>query len=252
MEVIIYTYVFMLGLIFGSFFNVVGIRVPQKESLMGRSHCNKCDHKIRWFELIPVLGYILIGGKCTKCKTPISIKYPLMELLTGTLFLVSYIILKDNMVEYVLVVSFISLMTIITVSDLYYKIVPDTILLIFLPIILTLRIASNMMPWYEGIIGGIIAFGFMYLVALYGKVRFKTLALGGGDVKIYFLVGIFLGYNVVFLSLFFAALSGIVVSIFIRNRKDKYIPFVPFIYFGSMIAYFFGNQIIEWYISLFL
>ena len=203
MDIIIYTYIFVLGLVFGSFFNVVGIRVPQKESLMGRSHCNKCDHKIRWFELVPVLGYILIAGKCSKCKTPISIKYPLMELLTGTLFLVSYIILRENMVEYILVVSFISLMTIISVSDLYYKIVPDTILLVFLPVILTLRILSDAMPWQEGVIGGIVAFVFMYLIALYGKMRFKTLALGGGDIKLYVLIGIFLGYNLVFLSLFF-------------------------------------------------
>lgn len=252
MELLINIYIFVLGLIFGSFFNVLGIRVPRKETLMGRSHCNVCDHKIRWFELVPVLGYILIGGKCTKCKTPVSIKYPLMELLTGTLFLVSYIILQENMVEYILVVSFISLMTIITVSDLYYKVVPDIILLVFLPIILTLRIISDAMPWHVGIIGGIVAFIFMYVIALYGKMRFKTVALGGGDIKLYFLIGIFLGYNLVFLSLFFAALSGIVASIFIRNRKDKYIPFVPFIYFGSMMAYFFGQQIIDWYVSLFL
>lgn len=250
MDILIYGYIFFLGLIFGSFFNVVGIRVPAKETLMGRSHCNKCDHQITWFELIPILGYLVVGGKCSKCKTPISIKYPLMELLTGVLFLVSYMILRENMVEYILVVSFISLMTIITVSDLYYKVVPDVILLVFLPILVVFRILSPAMPWYEGLIGGFVAFAFMYLIALYGKIRFKTLALGGGDIKLYFLIGIVLGYQTVFLSLFFAALAGLVSSIFLKNRTDKYIPFVPFIYFGSLIAYFYGYDLINWYIQL--
>ena len=252
MDILIYSYIFFLGLVFGSFFNVVGIRVPAKETLGGRSHCPKCDHQIGWLELIPVIGYIIIGGKCKKCKSPISIKYPLMELLTGILFLVSYMILRENMIEYILVVSFISLMTIITVSDLYYKIVPDVILIVFLPILVILRIMSEAMPWYEGIIGGVVAFGFMYLIALYGKIRFKQMALGGGDIKLYFLIGIVLGYQTVFLSLFFAALAGIIVNIFIRNKADKYIPFVPFIYFGSMLAYFYGHTIIDWYTTLIL
>ena len=252
MEILIGSYVFVLGLFLGSFYNVVGIRVPIKETLGGRSHCTKCDHKITWWELIPIVGYILIGGKCRMCKTPVSIKYPLIELLTGILFLVSYMILKENMVEYILIVSFISLMTIVTVSDLYYKIVPDSILLIFLPVIVTLRVLSEAMPWYEGIIGGVVAFLFMYLIALYGKLRYKKIALGGGDIKLYFLIGIVLGYQTVFLSLFFAAIIGLIAAIFVRNRKETYLPFVPFIYIGSMIAYFFGHQIINMYVTLFI
>lgn len=251
MELLISIYIFVIGLYLGSFYNVVGIRVPAKESLMGRSHCTNCDHQISWWELLPVIGYIFLRGKCRKCKTHVSIKYPLMELLTGTLFLVSYMILKENMVEYILVVSFISLMTIVTVSDLYYKIVPDVILLVFLPIIITLRSMSDVMPWYEGIIGGVVAFVFLYFIALYGKMRFKREALGGGDIKLYFLIGVFLGYQTVFLSLFFAAILGLIVSVFIRNKKE-YLPFVPFIYFGSMVAYFFGQTILDMYLSLFI
>ncbi len=251
LNIVIYTYIFIIGLYFGSFYNVVGIRVPAKETLLGRSHCTKCDHQISWWELIPVVGYLALGGKCRKCKTPVSIKYPLIELLTALLFLVSYVILQENMVEYLLIVSFISLMTIVTVSDLYYKIVPDVILLVFLPIIITLRVTSGYMPWFEGIIGGVVAFIFMYLIALYGKVRFKREALGGGDIKLYFLIGIVLGYQTVFLSLFFAALLGLVVAPFIK-KKGEYLPFVPFIYFGSILAYFFGPQLLDMYMSIFI
>jgi leader peptidase (prepilin peptidase)/N-methyltransferase len=214
---------------------------------MGRSHCNNCDHQIGWIELIPVIGYIAIGGKCRKCKTKVSIKYPLMEALTGALFLVSYIILREFMVEYILIVVFISLMTIVTVSDLYYKIVPDGILMVFLPIILVLRIISPVMPWYEGLIGGVLAFGFLYLIALYGKKRFNQDALGGGDIKLYFLIGLVLGYNYVFLSLVFAGVFGMIYNVIHKNREPGYIAFVPFIYAGSLVAYFFGEIIVNYY-----
>ena len=219
---------------------------------MGRSHCNNCDHQIGWIELLPVIGYIAIGGKCKKCKTPISIKYPLIEFLTALLFLVSYMFLHENMIEYILVVVFISLMTIVTVSDLYYRIVPDMILLIFLPVITTLRIISGYMLWYEGLIGGVAAFIFLYLIALYGKKRFKQDALGGGDIKLYVLIGIFLGYELVFLSLVIASLAGMVFAVFRKKEEDVYIAFVPFIYFGSMIAYYFGNTFLDFYASLFI
>jgi len=121
----------MLGLIFGSFFNVVGIRIPNKESLLGRSHCPSCNRQLGAVELIPVIGYLILKGKCKECKHPISIKYPLIELITGLLFLVSFVFLRENMVEYILIVVFISLLVIITVSDLYYQIIPDIILLVF-------------------------------------------------------------------------------------------------------------------------
>lgn len=245
MDILWYIYIFFIGTVFGSFFNVVGIRVPKKETLMGRSHCPNCDQQLGWVELIPIIGYITLGGKCKNCKTNISLKYPLIELLTGILFLVSYMILKENMVEYILIVMFISLMTIVTVSDLYYKIVPDVILMVFLPILLGLRIFSTAMPWYEGVIGGIVAFVFLYLIALYGKKRFKQDALGGGDIKLYLLIGIVLGYQYVFLSLVFAGLIGMIYGWI--KKPEGHIAFVPFIYAGSLIAYFYGEKLVNLY-----
>lgn len=252
MNIILYIYIVFIGTLLGSFFNVVGIRVPKKETLMGRSHCNNCDHQLGWLELLPIIGYIAIGGKCKNCKSKISIKYPLIELLTGIIFLVSYIILRDFMVEYILIVVFISLMTIVTVSDIYYKIVPDIILVVFLPIILTLRILSPVMPWYIGLLGGILAFGFLYLIALYGKKRFKQDALGGGDIKLYFLIGLVLGVEYVFLSLIFAGIFGIIYVAIHRKREPGYIAFVPFIYAGSLVAYFFGKIIVDYYNEILL
>jgi leader peptidase (prepilin peptidase)/N-methyltransferase len=249
LNILIYVYVFFIGTILGSFYNVVGIRVPEKVSLMGRSHCPNCNRTLGWLELFPIVGYIVLKGKCKECKTHISVKYPLMEFITGVLFLVSFVILRDNMVEYILIVMFISLMVIITVSDLYYQIVPDEILLVFLPILFVLRIFSGEITWWNSLIAGVLGFAFMYLISWYGKKRFKQEALGGGDIKLYFLIGIVLGTDLVFLSVLFASVIAMFYG-FTINKKKGYIPFVPFIFGGSILAYFIGPMIIEWYISL--
>ena len=249
MNILIYSYIFIMGLIFGSFYNVVGIRIPNKETLLGRSHCPSCKKQLGIVELIPVIGYLLLRGKCKECHNPISIKYPIIELLTGILFLVSFIILRENMLEYILIVVFISLLVIVTVSDLYYQIIPDIILVVFFPIILVLRLLNPIDLWFDGILGGILGFIFMFLIALYGKKRFKKDALGGGDVKLYLIIGLVLGYQIVFLSLLFASLIALIYSVIFR-KKDHYLPFVPFIAVGSLLAYFLGNSILEWYIAI--
>lgn len=247
MEYLIYFYIVLFGLFLGSFFNVVGMRIPKQQSLMGFSHCDSCGKKLNYLELFPVIGYILIKGKCKKCGVKISIKYPLMELLTALLFVFFFYKYGGDVLEYIVIVLFISMMVIITVSDIYYQEVPDIILIIFLPIIFLLRILSPIEYWFDGIIGGILGFGFLYLIALYGKFRFKKDAMGGGDIKLYAIVGLFLGYMNVFLSLFFAAIIAIgYTSIF---KKKDYIPFVPFIFAGSLLSYLFGSSIIDWYLG---
>lgn len=224
--------------------------MPNKESLMGRSKCPDCEKTLNAFELVPVIGYILLRGKCKGCKKPISIKYPFMEFLTGTLFLVSFVLFRDNMLEYIVIVLFISLMVIVSVSDLYYRIVPDIILIVFLPMLLVLRIFAPIDHWYDGLIGAIIGFSFTYIIGYYGKKKFKQESLGGGDIKLYFLVGLFLGYQTVLLSLFFAAFAGLVHTVITGNR-EKFVAFVPFIFLGSMLAYFFGTDLLNWYVGLF-
>ena len=222
--------------------------MPNKESLLGRSHCPNCDVTLGALELFPIIGYIILRGKCKKCKTPISVKYPIMELITAILFSVSFVFLHENVVEYILVVVFISLMVIVTVSDMYYQIIPNIILIVFLPVIFTLRMFSDEIVWYYSIAGGVLGFGFMYLISWYGKKRFKKEALGGGDIKLYFLIGLFLGVETVFLSIMFAALLALIYSL-IKRKKSGYLPFVPFIFGGSMLAYFFGTQFLNWYMG---
>jgi len=248
MEILVFTYIIILGLIFGSFFNVLGIRIPKNETILGRSHCTSCDRQLNGFELIPVFGYLFLKGKCSNCKSRISPIYPIIELITAILFVFSFVILRENMVEYILMVLFISFMMIITVSDIHYKLVPFNILLVFLPFIFVLRILSPIDAWYDGILGALFGFIFLFALAFYGKKRFGKDALGGGDIKLYIIVGLVLGYQLVFLSLFFASFITLIYTFIFKNKND-YIPFVPFIFAGSLITYFYGNAIIELYVG---
>ncbi|PAT02345.1 hypothetical protein CI105_03110 [Candidatus Izimaplasma bacterium ZiA1] len=249
MEILIYIYIFIFGTIFTSFFVLLGTRVPMKETIMGRSHCDNCKSELTLLEVIPLLGYLVNFGKCKSCKNKISLVYPLIEVLSGLLYVFFFYKYGQDMLEYIVIAVLIATMTIITVSDIYYKIVPDIILVVVFPIMFILRILSPIEFWYDGIIGGVLGFSIMYLFAWYGKKRYKTEALGGGDIKLYLIIGLFLGYKVLFLSLFFAAIIALIYAKILK--KEGYLPFVPFIYIGTLISYTYGNTIIEWYLNLY-
>ena len=142
------------------------------------------------------------------------------------------------------------MMITVSVSDIQSMIVPDKILLVFFPLVFALRMITPLTTWYDAIIGGVAAFAFMLLLAYYGKRRFKQDALGGGDIKLYGVIGVFLGWQLVFLSLFFASLLGIIIGKLVLSKMNP-LPFVPFIFGGVLLAYFFGADLLAWYGSLF-
>ncbi len=151
------TLFFLLGLIFGSFFNVVGLRLPQKIPFSNdRSVCPQCNHTLSWYELIPVLSYILQTGKCRYCNGEISLIYPVTELLTGGLFAFSYDLIGFNL-ELIVAILLISMLVIILVSDITYLLIPDKVLLFFLPIFIIIRIIQPLDPWWSPIVGTIVA-----------------------------------------------------------------------------------------------
>jgi len=245
----VYFFLFFLGSALTSFFTLIGMRAPHGESINGRSYCDQCEMPVPWYGLIPVFGYFILKGKCKHCKQKINPLYPAIEFLVGLLFALSYLYLQDNVIEYVIVSVFYALMIIVSVSDLHYRIVPDKILLVFLPALLISRIFFPLTLWYYSVLGGVFGFLFMWFMAWYGKKRFKQEALGGGDIKLYFLIGVFLEIHLVFLSLFFASLVGLIFGKFIM-KKTNYIPFVPFIFAGSLMAYFIGPYLLNWYLGL--
>lgn len=241
---------FIYGLIFGSFFNVVGLRVPKKESIIAPpSHCPICNHRLGVLDLIPVLSYVFLRGKCRKCKTKISAIYPFMELMTGLLFAFSYWMIGFQ-IELLVALLFVSLLIIITVSDIQYMLIPNKILLPFGIVLLILRFIFPLSPWWDSLAGAMIGFGLLLFIGIVSKG-----GMGGGDIKLFFVIGLVLGTLHTVLTLFLAALIGSVIGLIILRIKGKGrkipIPFGPSIAFAALIAYFFGTELVDLYGNLF-
>jgi leader peptidase (prepilin peptidase) / N-methyltransferase len=242
--------IFFMGIIFGSFFNVVGLRVPLKESIvLPRSACPKCKHTLTSVELIPVLSYLFQRGKCRKCQARISPLYPIMEFLTGVLFVLVPLALGWTP-EIWIGWTLVSLFIIITVSDIKYMLIPDKILLFFAGAFLVERIFIPLTPWWDSVLGAVIGFALLLVISFISKG-----GMGGGDIKLYALLGFVLGTKFVLMSLFVSTLLGAIIGIigiglgFFERKKP--IPFGPFIAVGTLIAYFFGNTIFNAYLNLF-
>ena len=241
--------VFIFGLVFGSFFNVVGLRVPIKESIVRPpSHCTNCQRQLTALDLVPVLSYVWLGGKCRSCGQKISWIYPLMELITGVLFAFAYWKLGFT-IEFFVAILLISLLVIIVVSDFAYMLIPDKVLLFFLPLLFIGRVLSPLTPWWDSFLGAVVGFGILYSIAVLSKG-----GMGGGDIKLFFLLGLVLGTLNTLLTLFIAAVIGMVVGIIVlkarqQGRKTP-IPFGPSIAIAAIVVYFYGDALMNWYLGL--
>lgn len=239
---------FLSGLILGSFFNVVGLSVPAKMTFTNRrSACPDCGRILTPFELIPVLSYLMQGGKCRGCRARITPLYPIVELMTGLLFAVAPLFLGWS-TELIAAWTLISLFMIIFVTDITYMLIPDKILLFFAVVFLFIRIFLPLDPWWDSLLGAAVGFGLLLLIAIVSKG-----GMGGGDIKLFALLGFVLGTKLVLLSFliatFYGAIWGVIgiLSGFIKSKNP--IPFGPFIVFGTLTAYSFGNKILDWYIQ---
>ena len=250
MEIVYSIFTGLFGLVLGSFYNVVGLRIPKGESIVSPpSHCTACDRRLTALELIPIVSYVLQGGKCRGCKTKVSPIYCVTEVATAVLFAGSYLKLGFTP-ELAVALLFVSLLVIINVSDLAYMLIPNKILLFFLPLLIVARLLSPLDPWWDSVLGAVIGFGILLLIAVISKG-----GMGGGDIKLFFVIGLVLGTVNTLLTLFLAALIGMIVGIVIlkvrgQGRKAP-IPFGPSIALGAVIAYFYGADLVEWYWQLF-
>lgn len=239
---------FVAGTVLGSFFNVVGLRVPKKIAFANdRSYCPNCKNQLRWFELVPIISYVIQIGKCRRCKQNISIIYPLVEFVTGFLFAFSYYKLGFQL-ELILLIILISMLMILFVTDISYMRIPNKILLFFLPLLIIMRILSPLDPWYNSIIGAVVGYVLVALIIIFSKG-----GMGAGDMKLLGVLGIVLGLGKVLLTFFIAALigaiiGGILMALGKLNRKQP-IPFGPYIIVATIITYFYGDKVIGWYLS---
>lgn len=241
--------IFVIGVVFGSFFNVVGLRVPKKESIVfPPSHCTTCHRQLTVIDLVSVLSYLILGGKCRSCGQKISWIYPLTELLTGGLFAFSYWQLGFSH-EFVVALLFISLLIIIVVSDFVFMLIPNKVLLFFFPLLTLGRVMSPLTPWWDSIVGAVVGFSILYGIAVVSRG-----GMGGGDIKLFFLLGLVLGTLNTLLTLLIAAVIGMVVGILmlkVRQQGRKMaIPFGPSIALAAVVVYFYGNVLINWYVAL--
>ncbi|MFD1705581.1 prepilin peptidase [Siminovitchia sediminis] len=242
--------IFIYGLLFGSFFNVAGLRVPMNQSVIKPgSSCPKCHKSLSPIELIPVISFVVCKGKCRHCSEPISYLYPLIELLTGILFVMAYLHF-DWTFDFLIACTLISLFMIITVTDICYMLIPDKILIVFTLIFLIVRFIDPLQPWWDSITGAAAGFGLLLLIAMVSRG-----AMGGGDIKLFAVLGLVLGTKLVLLSFFlavlFGALAGGIGLMTGMVRKREPIPFGPFIGIGTLAAYFYHHEILAWYLSFF-
>lgn len=246
---ITYTVFFSIfGLVFGSFFNVVGLRVPKKESIaFPPSHCTKCDRQLTPLDLVPVFSYLFLRGKCRSCGEKIHWVYPLVEAITAVLFGLAFWQLGFTP-ELIIAILFISLLVIITVSDIAYMLIPDKVLLPFAVVLLVLRLFVPLDPWWDSLLGAVVGFGILFLIAIVSKG-----GMGGGDIKLFFVIGLVLGTGGALMTLFFASLIGAVAGIVqLRIKKQGRktpVPFGPSIALGAVIVYFYGEPFLNWYMN---
>ena len=238
MEILYLILFFILGLVFGSFFNVLASRIPRNESIIfPASHCEKCGHKLKWYELIPVVSYII--QKCKNCKTKLSLLYPFSEVALGLMYAVSYYSFGFNY-ELLIAIILSSVMVLVTVSDLTYMMIPDRF--IFIPVILVLLIKLIFMGvkvFLLSLFSGFICFVIMYLIMKFGEFIFKKECLGGADVKLMILSGVVLEPFLSLLVIILASFIALPVSLLLLFRhKENVIPFGPFLVIGILIIFF--------------
>lgn len=256
MNILIGAFVFIFGLVVGSFLNVCIYRLPTKKSIVfPPSHCPKCGNKIRAYDNIPILSYVLLGGKCRFCKEHISLIYPAVELLSGLIFLCLYLWFGLTWGFASKLFLFTSLMVIFFI-DLKHQLIPDVITLPGIAVGLAFSFFSKPPSFLDSLIGIISGGGLFYLVALAGDKIFKKESMGGGDIKLAAMLGAFLGWQrillVFFLASFLGAIAGIIFLILSpKLRKNRLIPFGPFMAIATAICIFFGNRLMELYLNLF-
>ncbi|HER24131.1 MAG TPA: prepilin peptidase [Candidatus Atribacteria bacterium] len=243
--------IFILGLIVGSFSNVCIYRIPRDESIVyPASHCPKCHSNILPKDNIPLLSYILLRGKCRNCKNKISIQYPIVEFLTGLIYLIIYLAfgLSFQTLIYIILSSALIIIAFIDLND---QIVPDVI---SLPGIVIGFIVSFFVTYISVInsgLGILVGGGIILIIGIAGTIIFKKEAMGGGDVKLASMIGAFLGWRYIIISLFLGfflgALAGIILILSKIKKREDMVPFGPFIILGSFITLLWGGQIISWY-----
>ncbi len=245
-------FVFILGLCIGSFLNCVIYRLEKNKSLGGRSFCPHCKHNLDWKDLFPLFSFMFLQGKCRYCKAKISFQYPVVEFATGLIFLLIFINFYQNIFYLIFLFYIASSLIIIFIYDLKHYLIPDKILFPTIIIACIYQIIFNFSLVLNYIFAILIASGFFFSIWYFSRGKW----MGFGDVKLAILMGILLGVAKVLTALFLAFFFGAIISLalmgFYGKKLTSQVPFGPFLIAGTFIALFWGQQIINWYLNLFV
>jgi len=247
-------FVFVFGAIVGSFLNVCIYRLPKGRSIIvPGSHCPNCGEKIHWFDNIPILSYIILFGKARCCKAKISLRYLIVEILTGIAFLAIFIAFGLN-AKFFAYLAFISGLIVATFVDFEIQEIPDEVsigglivglvLSVVFPSILneTSRANGLINSFFGALAGGAMIYG----MGMLGELAFKKEAMGGGDVKLLAMIGAFIGWKLTILTFFIAPLFGSVVGIILKIREGKdIIPYGPYLSLAAVFSVFFGDKLLR-------
>lgn len=252
MEIVYYIIFFVLGTILGSFYHVVGMRLAKGESIhYPGSHCDQCNHPLKTRDLVPLFSYLFQRGKCRYCHAKISYLHPIIEASTGLLFLIAYYSFGFSW-DLLLALGIISLLVIVIVSDLSYLIIPDEVVLFFAVYFLLVEFLKGGISQFLLSLGsGVFLFLVMYGLMLLGNFLFKKESLGGGDIKLMFLVGIVLEPFLGLVNIFLASVFALPVSLFLyREKEETIIPFGPFLLLAFLLLFFMKidqETILSWF-----
>ncbi|MBR6515997.1 MAG: prepilin peptidase [Bacilli bacterium] len=262
LQVVVLTFLILISLVIGSFLNVLIYRLPIGESLTKKnSHCPKCGHMLKWYENIPLLSYVIQKGKCRGCKELISIQYPIIEFLSVCAFVIAYIRFGLSL-ETFLFTLLLQMFIVIFMIDLRYQIIPDSINVVIIVLgVISLFITHSsinqvlVINYIDKLIGFGVALGLLLIFIFFEKILKKEL-MGGGDLKLFFGIGLFMGWQLLLLGLFLASVVALITEMLkklINSEKflNKVIPFGPYLVIGFSLAYIFGLDIISLYLSLF-
>lgn len=247
--------VFFFGMCVGSFMNVCIFRLPdpEKSIVRPRSMCPNCNTMIPLYDNIPMLSYILLRRSCRFCKTPIPIRYPLVELLGG-LFALAVFLRFGPTLAGLTNYLFVSVLLVVAFIDLDHRIIPDRITLPGLPIFFIAALLTPAVTWIDALLGILVGGGILFGIGwLYYRITQKE-GMGGGDIKLLAMIGAFTGWQGVCFTIFVASgigtLVGVVFMLLQRQNMKLAIPFGPFLSIGAILYIFFGNDIIAWYLNL--
>jgi leader peptidase (prepilin peptidase)/N-methyltransferase len=247
----LYGFLFAFGAAIGSFLNVCIGRLPEGESIVSPpSHCPRCGAPVQPRDNIPLISYVLLRGRCRTCREPISLRYPLVEALMGGLLVLVF--LRFGSLPLTAVYgAFVAALLVVTFIDLDHMIIPDVISLPGIVVGLACAAAGYGPALSDSVIGILLGGGLLYLVAVGYETVTGREGMGGGDIKLLAMVGAFLGWRGVLVTLLVGSLTGALVGIGVtvyRRQTRVPIPFGPFLSLGALCALFVGQQIVAWYL----